>query len=244
MKLPDGAVLAWGENGGGRTGLGTTEGYQPTVARVLGLGGAGLLGRITTAAAGYNHSLALDADGTVWAWGANGRSQLGDGTTVNRKTPGQVLSPDGSGVLSNIVAVSAGNYFSMALDASGGVWAWGYGADGRLGDGEAARRPLPVRVHGVDGVGFPTPGRSPFSAGCPRTAPPTRMPTGSPTPRNGPSAPILWMRTPMVTGPPTARRFRPEPTLLTPAPFPFPPERSPARFRTAGRRPAPCTSWS
>jgi hypothetical protein len=40
-------------------------------------------------AAGYSHSLAVKADGTVWAWGYNGYGQLGDGTTTNRSAPVQ-----------------------------------------------------------------------------------------------------------------------------------------------------------
>ena len=45
---------------------------------------------ITAVAAGIDHSLALASDGTVWAWGANGDGQLGDGTTIQRLTPVQV----------------------------------------------------------------------------------------------------------------------------------------------------------
>lgn len=51
--------------------------------------------------AGYDYTLALKNDGTVWAWGDNGAGQLGDGTTTNRSSPIQVP------VLSEIVAVSA-----------------------------------------------------------------------------------------------------------------------------------------
>ena len=41
-------------------------------------------------AAGCEHSLAVAADGTVWAWGWNDHGQLGDGTTTDRWTPVQV----------------------------------------------------------------------------------------------------------------------------------------------------------
>ena len=34
-------------------------------------------------AAGSFHSVALKADGTVWAWGWNGMGQVGDGTVAN-----------------------------------------------------------------------------------------------------------------------------------------------------------------
>ncbi len=41
-------------------------------------------------AAGYDHVLAIRADGTLWAWGRNHRGQLGDGTTVNKNVPTQI----------------------------------------------------------------------------------------------------------------------------------------------------------
>jgi hypothetical protein len=36
---------------------------------------------------GDTHTVAIKADGTVWAWGANGLGGLGDGTTTARCTP-------------------------------------------------------------------------------------------------------------------------------------------------------------
>lgn len=36
-------------------------------------------------------TVALSKDGTVWAWGDNASGQLGDGTTVNRLSPVQVV---------------------------------------------------------------------------------------------------------------------------------------------------------
>ena len=36
-----------------------------------------------------SHSLALQSDGTVWAWGNNGSGQLGNGNTSNATTNSQ-----------------------------------------------------------------------------------------------------------------------------------------------------------
>jgi alpha-tubulin suppressor-like RCC1 family protein len=41
--------------------------------------------------AGEIHSLAIDVNNTLWAWGGNSRGQLGDGTTENRLTPIRVV---------------------------------------------------------------------------------------------------------------------------------------------------------
>jgi len=48
---------------------------------------------VVAVAAGGRHSLALCADGTVWAWGWNRFGQLGDGTTTHRHTPVPVQLP-------------------------------------------------------------------------------------------------------------------------------------------------------
>ena len=70
-------------------------------------------------AAGRDHALALNGDGTVWAWGSNESGQLGDGTQTGRTSPVQVSG------LSRVLDVAAGDRFSLALKEDGTVWAWG-----------------------------------------------------------------------------------------------------------------------
>ena len=84
----DGTVWAWGYNGYGQLGDGTTT-NRLTPVQVSSLSG------VTAIAAGVYHTLALKSDGTVWAWGYNGDGRLGDGTTTNRTTPVQVSSLSG-----------------------------------------------------------------------------------------------------------------------------------------------------
>ena len=95
-------------------------------------------------AGGENHSLALKADGTVWAWGGNVYSQLGDGSTTSRSTPVQVLT--------DAIAIAAGQYSSYALKADGTVVSWGLNASGQLGDGTTSNRTSPAAVSGLTGV--------------------------------------------------------------------------------------------
>ena len=90
-----------------------------------GPGAAGLLAGIVAVAAGNNFSLALKADGTVWAWGFNGAGQLGDGTQTDRLAPVQVQGPGGAGNLTDVIAIAAGGYVSLALKSDGTVWSWG-----------------------------------------------------------------------------------------------------------------------
>ena len=94
-------------------------------------------------AAGTNHLLGLKADGSVWGWGAYGFGQLGlqnytgdffDFTDYNNP----ILINSGL----NIVDISAGQFTSLFLDASGKLYSTGisvynnrnnFGADAELG---------------------------------------------------------------------------------------------------------------
>ena len=135
-----GTGWACGSNAFGQLGDGTTT-DRAAPAQVAGLGG------VVAVAAGPNFSLAAGADGgTVWAWGANGFGQLGDGTTTWRRTPVRV------GGLAGVVAVAAGAAHSLALGADGTVWAWGGNYQGELGDGTTVDRAAPARVAGLAGV--------------------------------------------------------------------------------------------
>ena len=77
--------------------------------------------------AGWNHTLALRRDGSLWAWGENGAGQLGDGTTANQSDPVRIGSDR------DWRAVAAGDWYSLALKNDGSLWAWGANSAGQLG---------------------------------------------------------------------------------------------------------------
>ena len=93
------------------------------------------LSNAVSIATGGGHSLALKRDGTVFGWGEN---RMGAATGV-RETSSPIrwgpYSHDDSAseglvridgnVLSNVVAIAAGNRFSLALKRDGTVVAWG-----------------------------------------------------------------------------------------------------------------------
>lgn len=85
----DGRVYAWGSNDHGQLGRNGTAGSGArdglaTPSPISALSG------IVAVAAGDAHSLAVDGEGCVWAWGANAHGQLGDGTTEDRGEPAPV----------------------------------------------------------------------------------------------------------------------------------------------------------
>ena len=107
--------------------------------------------RTQTIAAGNAHSLALGMGGGVSSWGHNDSGDFGYGSFASTSNVVQVVDSSGSGALGNVVSVAAGNYHSLALKsptAGGTVWAWGYNADGELGNndttGTAQSRPIQV----------------------------------------------------------------------------------------------------
>jgi alpha-tubulin suppressor-like RCC1 family protein len=145
----DGTVFAWGVNQYGQIGTdpevespGLTHPPDPRPSSPVPVRVPGL-SDVTQVAAGFFHSLALTADGTVWAWGRNDRGQLGDGTRSSRHGPARVPGVGG------VVAIAGGWGHSLALRSDGTVWAWGYNEHGQLGDGTRIDRLTPIVVPGL-----------------------------------------------------------------------------------------------
>ncbi len=138
----DGTVLAWGDNSFGQLGDGSNISHA-TPGLVVGVGG---FSGVVALAAGYEHTIALKSDGTVWAWGGNGAGQLGDDSVTNRVIPVKVTGVNG------VVSIAAGYQHSIALKGNGTVWAWGGNGAGQLGDGTTITHIVPVPVSGLDNV--------------------------------------------------------------------------------------------
>ena len=144
----DGTVYAWGQNTYGQLGNNvTTNSSSPVAVQTTGTPMAGK--SIVNIAAGGYHSLALADDGTVYAWGYNPTGQLGNGATVDSRTPVAVKATGTPMAGKNIIKIAAGVHNSLALASDGTVYTWGRGEFGQLGNGTTTDSNIPVAVKTV-----------------------------------------------------------------------------------------------
>jgi alpha-tubulin suppressor-like RCC1 family protein len=150
--LSNGEIRAWGSNEIGNLGNGSSENTDVPVA-VSGVSEA------TAVSASFGHAMALLTSGTVVSWGENTDGDLGVGTFTGpekcpkgtaevpcSKTPVEVEG------LSEVTAISAGAYHSLALLGDGTVMAWGRNEYGQLGNGTTEDSDVPVAVNGLSNV--------------------------------------------------------------------------------------------
>ena len=90
---------------------------------------------------GNSYTATIKADGTIWNWGDNGISQLGDNTSTHRSSPVQTIA---FGV--NWKSVSCGSYHTAAIKTDGTMWMWGLNGSGQLGDNTTTNRASPVQT--------------------------------------------------------------------------------------------------
>jgi alpha-tubulin suppressor-like RCC1 family protein len=142
MLRKTGTVWAWGQNQYGQLG---TSGVPTVVTTPTPVAS---LPAVKAIATGIGHSLALDLDGQVWAWGQNASGQVGLGSAV-----GTVPMPTKVPGLTGIQRIAASGNYSLALDSDGQVWAWGQNTSGQVGTGTPSIAvPLPVRVTGLPAI--------------------------------------------------------------------------------------------
>jgi alpha-tubulin suppressor-like RCC1 family protein len=131
----NGSLWVWGDNADYKLGLGATTTDEHTPTRL------GSLTNWTAIACGNNHSLALQSNGTLWAWGSNAYGQLGiDSTATSANVPTQV------GTLTTWTAIACGYWHSLALQSNGTLWTWGYNNSGQLGTGNTTNYNAPQQV--------------------------------------------------------------------------------------------------
>ena len=129
-----GSLWTWGYNSLGRLGVGDTT-NRSTPTHVNAFGGVGVSkvhGGISGPNA-YGHTVALLANGKVYAWGYNNYGQLGLGNLTNFDTPQEITALGTDNV--DIVTVGGQYGVTYVQKTDGRILACGYNAYGQLGDG-------------------------------------------------------------------------------------------------------------
>jgi alpha-tubulin suppressor-like RCC1 family protein len=117
----DGTVWAWGLGDLGQLGNGATFDSAVPV-QTWGFD-------VTSIAAGWDAAYAVRSDSagaTVLSWGGDACGDLGQGTTATGTTPPATIPLPVIGITTpNIVQVTAGLDYALALGSDGKVWSWG-----------------------------------------------------------------------------------------------------------------------
>jgi alpha-tubulin suppressor-like RCC1 family protein len=139
----DGSVWAWGQSNVGQLGTGSTQSDLGVPVATLANSG------FTAVSAGFNFSMALRADGTVFVWGSNALGELATGAVLNpvfTATPRVV-----NGLCADVVEIAAEDNHPMAVCADGTVWSWGFNENGQVGNGQhGAPVTVPTQVGQLD----------------------------------------------------------------------------------------------
>jgi len=119
----DNSLWGWGENESGQLGIGTFEG-SPIPVRIMD--------DVIAVSTGAGHTMVIRSDNSLWGFGNNGHGQLGD-ETLPRDFMSGISEP--IGIMTDVIAVSAGGSHTMAIRTDHTLWAWGDNSFGQLGDG-------------------------------------------------------------------------------------------------------------
>ena len=141
----EGKVYTWGYNEFGQLGDGTTT--NSTLPICISEKGNELKGKkIVDVSAGYGHTVAIDEEGKIYAWGFNEYGQLGDGTTTYSVLPICISDKENGLKGKRIVDISAGGGHTVAIDEEGKAYTWGNNEYGQLGDGTTTNSVLPICI--------------------------------------------------------------------------------------------------
>ena len=120
----------WGAGWFGQLGNGSTASYSTKPVQISDLDG------ITSISIDQESACALTSDGSVYCWGSNQQSQLGDGTTTNSPVPVAVQLPN----VARGIAVGQ-QHACAALPFS--IRCWGLNTYGQLGTGTTTNSSQP-----------------------------------------------------------------------------------------------------
>ena len=138
----DGSLWSWGDNRYGQVGDGERGQWNQRNAPVKIMDG------VLSVSVGFNFTMAIKTDGSLWAWGRNNTvGSLGDSTSEDRPSPVKIMD----GVSS--VSIGDGGHTAVIM-TDGSLWTWGWNTLGQLGNGVTDNRTGVISVPSkiMDGV--------------------------------------------------------------------------------------------
>ena len=101
--------------------------------------------KISHIACGWDHSMAVAANGGLYTWGSGTNGKLGHGDEINCLIPKKVQALESM----KVIQVEAGCEHTAALTQDGKMYTWGHGDSGRLGVGSTASSSKPLHVQSL-----------------------------------------------------------------------------------------------
>jgi len=143
--LVSGTAECWGHNSDGELGNGSSAQSDLPVAVLVN--DLSAQGAVRVASQFSVNTCALLASGTAECWGNDQYDGLGNGADTL-----EIPSPVAVTVVSEMKAISNGEFDTCSLLANGTVQCWGYNARGELGNGTTTDSLTPVAVSNLSGV--------------------------------------------------------------------------------------------
>ena len=145
-------VWTAGYNNRGQLGRTANDSPNPTFTKVT----VGDSVKIKAIAAGYYHTILLDANGNVWTAGYNKYGQLGRDENAGTIKPNSTFKQVTDGISEvKITAIATVRSHTVLLDENNSVWTAGYNEYGQLGRDENAgtTKPNSTFKQVTDGIG-------------------------------------------------------------------------------------------
>ncbi len=133
----DGTLWNWGNNESGQLGDNTSDKKSSPIQTIAG--GTNWKSIST----GFQHTVAIKTDGTLWGWGQNWFGNLGTGNQAYPMTPIQTITGG-----TNWKLINCGRYHNVAIKTDGTLWTWGLNSSGQLGDETVVNKLSPTPVTG------------------------------------------------------------------------------------------------
>jgi len=141
--LNDGTYYDWGFNPAGQLGIGSNEANSAVPVQVTFPDSSGIAQVAEGGSDATNgQTLVMMNDGSMFAWGNDSDSQLGDGGTSAQFSPIQLQAPTGV----TYSRLASGGATSYAITSTGAVYAWGFNSQGQVGNGSTGTVATPTMV--------------------------------------------------------------------------------------------------